>query len=115
MKEVRYFCEDCDMYFDNTEELEVMEVIGGYHNIMCCPECRGPIEITVTKQNNFLLCRRLVYELDKKQVKALYDFAEMFNTEDIRIMVDNRLDDNQLKEFNNVLDTIYKSFQEKNL
>ncbi len=49
MCKVRYFCEDCDMYYDNVEELEVMVVIGGYHDVMCCPNCQGSIEITVDK------------------------------------------------------------------
>ena len=40
MKEVRYFCEECEMYFDSIEELEEMIIIGGYHNVMCCPNCR---------------------------------------------------------------------------
>lgn len=53
------------------------------------------------------------FELDKKQIKALYDFAEMFDTEDVRRMVDSRLTDEQLQDFDNVLDTIYKNYQGK--
>ena len=46
MKEVRYFCEECEMYFDSIEE---MIIIGGYHNVMCCPNCHGSVEIAVNK------------------------------------------------------------------
>ena len=49
MKEVRYFCEECEMYFDSIEELEEMIIIGGYHNVMCCPNCHGSVEIAVNK------------------------------------------------------------------
>ena len=49
MKEVRYFCEECEMYFDSIKELEEMIIIGGYHNVMCCPNCHGNVEIVVNK------------------------------------------------------------------
>ena len=58
MKEVRYFCEECEMYFDSIEELyfdsieelEEMIIIGGYHNVMCCPNCHGSVEIVVVNK-----------------------------------------------------------------
>ena len=49
MKNIRYFCEDCDTFFDEISELKELEVIGGYYNVMCCPYCQGSIEITVNK------------------------------------------------------------------
>ena len=51
MRKVRFYCEDCEMYFHSLDELELMIVIGGDHDVLCCPNCQGVIEITIEKQN----------------------------------------------------------------
>lgn len=53
------------------------------------------------------------FELDKKQIKALYDFAEMFDMDDLSKMIDGKLTDEQIEDLNDVLDMIYKIYQEK--
>lgn len=52
MRKVWYYCEDCEIYFDSVDELELMIVLGGDHDVLCCPHCQGTLEITVEKQNN---------------------------------------------------------------
>lgn len=53
------------------------------------------------------------FELEKKEIKALFDFAEAFNKKDITKMVGDKLTEKQIYNFDNVLDSIFKAYQDK--
>ena len=48
-KRVMFYCEDCDEYFENLTQLDLMEYIGGEHDYLCCPICDCEIKLTVEK------------------------------------------------------------------
>ena len=53
------------------------------------------------------------FELDKEQIKALYDFANTFDFGDLHDMIGERMTEKEIYQLDCVLDLIHKTFQER--
>lgn len=51
------------------------------------------------------------YELNEEQIKAIYNFAKIFTSEDLHKIIGNNMTKEDIDQLNCVLDSIYYTFQ----